>query len=76
MVAPMTDIDPAQAAPDHYKVLLENEHVRVLEMRLMARESDTTHSHPLKLSTSLEVARRAFTSRIVIRWRSICQTST
>jgi hypothetical protein len=34
MVAPMTDIDPVQAAPDHYNVLLENEHVRVLEMRL------------------------------------------
>ena len=39
-------IDPVQVAPDNYKVLLENEHVRVLEMTVKAGETDNMHSHP------------------------------
>jgi mannose-6-phosphate isomerase-like protein (cupin superfamily) len=42
----MTYIDPIQASPGNYRLLLQNEHVRVLEMTLPAGESDTNHSHP------------------------------
>ena len=42
----MAYIDPVQSSPNNYKVLLENEHVRVLEMTVKAGESDQTHSHP------------------------------
>jgi mannose-6-phosphate isomerase-like protein (cupin superfamily) len=39
-------IDAAQASPNHYTVMLENEHVRVLDMHLPAGQVDNTHSHP------------------------------
>ena len=42
----MTYIDPIQSSPDNYRVLLENERVRVLEMKLPAGGRDQTHSHP------------------------------
>lgn len=42
----MTYIDPIESSPDNYRVLLENEHVRMLEMILPAGESDNEHSHP------------------------------
>lgn len=42
----MTYIDPVQVSPNNYKVLLENDHVRVLEMNLRAGAKDEMHSHP------------------------------
>jgi hypothetical protein len=42
----MAYIDPLQASPANYKLLFENEHVRVLEMTLKAGEKDEVHSHP------------------------------
>ena len=42
----MTYIDPVQVSSKNYKTLMENEHVRVLEMTLSAGETDVTHSHP------------------------------
>lgn len=41
----MAYIDPTEASPDNYRLLTENEHVRVLEMNLKAGERDTEHSH-------------------------------
>lgn len=41
----MVYIDPTEASPNNYRLLLENEHVRVLEMRLRAGERDSEHSH-------------------------------
>jgi quercetin dioxygenase-like cupin family protein len=38
--------DPVAAAPDHHRVLLENEHVRVLEVRVKPGERVPTHAHP------------------------------
>lgn len=35
-----------KVAPDHYKVLLENEHVRVIENTLAPGEKDAMHTHP------------------------------
>lgn len=42
----LTYIDPIESSPNNYRVLLENEHVRVLRMTLKAGESDEQHSHP------------------------------
>lgn len=42
----MSYIDPAKVSPDNYKVLHEDEHCRVLEMKLPAGTSDIEHSHP------------------------------
>lgn len=42
----MTYIDPVQVSSDNYKMLMENDQVRVLEMTLKAGETDVTHSHP------------------------------
>ena len=41
----MTYIDPTESSPDNYKVILENDHVRMLEMTLPAGTSDNQHSH-------------------------------
>jgi quercetin dioxygenase-like cupin family protein len=38
--------DPAQVDPEHYKVLLDNEYVRVLDVRLKPGEKTPIHSHP------------------------------
>lgn len=38
--------DPVKFSPQYYKVLLDNEQVRVLEYRLKPGEKEPTHSHP------------------------------
>ena len=38
--------DAMKVAPDHYKVLVENEHVRVVENTLKPGEKDGMHTHP------------------------------
>ena len=43
-------VDPVKASPDMYKVLLENDHVRVVEYALAAGERDEWHTHPPKVS--------------------------
>ena len=42
----MAYIDPVEVSPNNYKILLENDNVRVLEMTLRAGEKDEVHSHP------------------------------
>lgn len=42
----MPYIDPVEASPNNYKVVLDNDHVRVLQMDLKAGQTDVTHSHP------------------------------
>jgi quercetin dioxygenase-like cupin family protein len=44
MAAPAQD--PATTSPKYYKVLLENDQVRVLEWRLKPGEKEAMHSHP------------------------------
>ena len=41
----MSSQDPVKASPQYYKVLLENEQVRVLEYRLRPGEKEPMHSH-------------------------------
>jgi quercetin dioxygenase-like cupin family protein len=38
--------DPVKTSPQYYKVLMENDQVRVLEYRLKAGEKEPMHSHP------------------------------
>ena len=38
--------DPVKVAPEHYKVLLENDRVRVLEITYKPGEKAAMHSHP------------------------------
>ena len=38
--------DPAKVDSEHYKVLLDNEYVRVLDVRLKPGEKTPIHSHP------------------------------
>ncbi len=44
------EIDVISASPDKYKVVLENEHVRVIEYTLKPGEKDNPHTHPAKTS--------------------------
>ena len=46
MSSTTTYIDPLQTASRHYRLILENDRVRVLEMLLPAGEKDKKHSHP------------------------------
>ena len=41
----MAYIDAVEASPVNYKLLFENEQVRVIEMNVRAGESDNEHSH-------------------------------
>lgn len=47
---PQPDIDPVKLSPDKFKVLLENEKVRVVEYILKPGEKDEWHTHPAKSS--------------------------
>src|SRR5947199_9804123 len=55
--------DPVKVAPDHFKVLLENERVRVLDFHTAAGVKIPKHSHPAYISYSISGAGRTkFTS--------------
>ena len=41
-----SSMDPVKISPQYYKVLLENDQVRVLEYRLKPGEKEAMHSHP------------------------------
>lgn len=45
--APVSKLDPVKTDPKHYKVELENEHVRVLRVHYGPREKGATHEHIL-----------------------------
>lgn len=40
------ELDGVIAAPDHHRVLFENEHVRVLETVIVAGDVTPVHTHP------------------------------
>ncbi|MBC7674309.1 MAG: cytoplasmic protein [Polaromonas sp.] len=42
--------DAVVVSPDRFRVLLDNEHVRVLEYTLRPGERDQWHTHPAKVS--------------------------
>ncbi len=45
--APVSKLDPVAVDGKHYKVVFENEHVRVLRVRYEPREKGATHEHLL-----------------------------
>jgi quercetin dioxygenase-like cupin family protein len=49
-----------KASPQYYKVLLENDQVRVLEYRLKAGEKEPMHSHPAGVVYVLSGAKLKF----------------
>jgi beta-alanine degradation protein BauB len=53
--------DAVKAAPDHYKVLLENEHVRVLEFTGKKGDKIAMHTHPMYVSYFLSAGKAKFT---------------
>ena len=52
--------DPVKPSPQYYKVLLENDQVRVLEYRLKAEEKEPVHSHPAGVVYVLSDAKLKF----------------
>ena len=52
--------DPVKVSPQYYKVLLENDQVRVLEYRLKAGEKEPMHSHPAGVVYVLSEAKLKF----------------
>ena len=53
--------DPLTTSPQYYKVLLENDKVRVLEYRLKPGEKEATHSHSAGIVYVLSGAKMKFT---------------
>ena len=47
---PSTEIDALTASPANFILLIENEHVRVLEYVLLPGEQDKWHTHPPKVA--------------------------
>jgi len=54
--------DPVKLEPNTYKVLLENDRVRVLEVRQKPGEKGLLHSHPAALVYPLSTSKAKFTS--------------
>ena len=52
--------DPMTTSPKYYKVLLENDQVRVLEYRLKAGEKEPMHSHSVGVVYVLSGAKLRF----------------
>jgi quercetin dioxygenase-like cupin family protein len=53
--------DPVKVDPAHYKVLLNNAHVRVLDIHVQAGEKTPMHSHPNYVVYSFNDATVKFT---------------
>ena len=51
-------VDPAETNPDHYKVVFENERVRVLEYTDVPGTVTTPHAHPDSVMYTLSSFRR------------------
>ena len=49
-----TNVDPVKASPDKYRVLLENDHVRVVDYIMQPGARDEWHKHPPKVSYVLD----------------------
>ena len=51
-------LDPVATNPDHYSVVFENEHVRVLEYTDQPGDRTTPHEHPNSVMVTLSSFRR------------------
>ena len=57
------DLDPTVTNPDHYRVIFENERVRVLEYRDQPGDRTTPHEHPDTVMYTLSSFRRRLSSQ-------------
>ena len=55
-------LDPAETNPDHYKVIFENDKVRVLEYNDQPGDRTTPHEHPDSVMYTLSSFRRRLVS--------------
>lgn len=55
-------LDPVVASPELNRVLLENEHVRVVEYRIEPGQTDRWHTHPAKVSYVVSPGRLRITT--------------
>jgi beta-alanine degradation protein BauB len=55
-------LDPAQSNPDHYRVIFENDRVRVLEYTDRPGDRTTPHAHPDSVMYTLSSFRRRLVS--------------
>jgi quercetin dioxygenase-like cupin family protein len=60
---PALSQDPVKLSPQMYTVLLDNEHVRVLEFRCKPGEKEPLHSHPGSVAYSLTASKFRATTR-------------
>ena len=51
-------LDPVATNPDHYKVVFENDHVRVLEYKDQPGDLTMPHEHPNSVMVTLSSFRR------------------
>lgn len=56
------ELDPVRTNPQHYRVLLENERVRVLEYADVPGDRTTPHAHPDSVMYTLTSFRRRLAS--------------
>lgn len=54
--------DPVKVAPDVYKVILENDHVRVLSVTMKAGGKSPMHSHPANIVYALNDSKVRFST--------------
>jgi quercetin dioxygenase-like cupin family protein len=54
--------DPITVSPDVYKVILENDHVRVLSVTLKPGGKSPMHSHPANIVYTLNASKVRFTT--------------
>ena len=52
------NLDPVDTNPDHYKVVFENDHVRVLEYTDLPGHRTALHEHPNSVMITLAAFRR------------------
>ena len=52
----ISEIDPVLVSPDRFKIIVENDHVRVIEYVLEPGQRDDWHTDPPKVSYVLEPA--------------------
>jgi beta-alanine degradation protein BauB len=57
----LQDDDAVKVAPDSYKVVLENDAVRVLEVQIKQGAKSEMHSHPRSVAICLNDQRLRFT---------------
>lgn len=63
----MSTLDPVTSNPDHYKVIFENDRVRVLEYTDNPGDHTTPHQHPDSIMYTLTSFRRRLVSGDVRR---------